>query len=445
LSTGTHILLRPEWVNIYAQAVIRTLRANDPALGCLDVSSIAQGRLLFQSRHSDGRVTDERRLPPDEEKVVLQVMEAMLEERGLCLRQRGELIFPSYFGHERPIGPVPPKYFASYTISGFLDDIYAALVVKLAHCGAYELKELWRDAADFETKGGNRTVGVKLQRFEDGRGELLAHHMNGVSETEQVLFASYIHEHLREKTEKEVPRLRFYVCTHCDHPVKDRELAQEILLEKGAHAEITCQKCGKSIALWDRMEQCFASESVKKKVVELIRKEGEITDTRRQGQLLVHEVSARIMSADQNCHEIPGDQDNGIDMQVEFTTDDGIPTGRHMYLQLKAGNAYLRKRKRDGVEIFSIKKQGWVRQWIQQTGPMMLVVGTFPAEDSARLAQRDKKSFTDVRWMEVGELLKELSANGTKRVTQIEFKGERLDAKSVRSWRDRVLARKDQS
>jgi small GTP-binding protein len=441
LDTGRHILLRPEWINIYAQAVIRTLRANDPALGCLDVNSIAKGELLFQSRLDDGRVTDARRLPPDAEKVVLQVMEAMLEERGLCLRQAGELIFPSYFGLERPTGPVPLKFFASYTIGGFLDDIYASLVVRLAHCGAYKLKELWRDAADFETKGDGVAVGVKLLRLEDGRGELLAHHTKGVSQPEQVLFASYIHEHLRARTETEVQRLRFYVCSHCDHPVKDRELALVILLEKGEDAEIVCQKCGRRIALWDTMEKRFASEGMKKKVAELVRMATEITDTRRQGQLLVHEVSARIMSANQNCHEIPGDQDNGIDMQVDLTDDEGKPSGRHMYLQLKAGNSYLRKRKRDGAEIFTIKKQGWVRQWIRQDGPMMLVIGTFP-EASERSAQREKKDFADVRWMEVGELLNSLSANGTKRVRQFEFRGERLNATSVRRWRDVEHARK---
>ena len=438
LDTGTHILLRPEWINIYAQAVIRTLRANDPGLGCLEVSSIAQGKLIFQSRLDDGRVTDARRLPPGEEKIVLQVMEAMLEERGLCLRQGGDLIFPSYFGLERPTGPVPPKFFASYTIGGFLDDVYASLVVNLAHCGAYKLKELWRDAADFETKGDGGVVGVKLQRLEDGRGELLAHHTKGVSQPEQVLFASYIHEHLRARTESGVQRLRFYACSCCDHPVKDRELALELLLEKGENAEIVCQKCGRRIALWDTMERRFASESVKKKVDELVRMETQITDTRRQGQLLVHEVSARIMSANQNCHEIPGDQDNGIDMVVDLTNNDGLPNGRHLYLQLKAGNSYLKKRKRDGAEVFKIKKQGWVRQWIQQDAPMMLVIGTFP-EASERSAQCEKKAFADVRWMEVGEPLRDLSAKGTKRVSQIEFKGERLDATSVRRWRDEVL------
>ena len=428
LDFGTYILLRPEWINIYAQAVIRTLRAADSGLGCLPMRCIAEGKLLFQ--------TDDKRLNGDGEKVVLQTMEQMLEERNLCLRQGGELVFPSYCGRERPVGPSPLKFFASYLISGFLDDIYTSLVVKLAHCGAFELKELWHDAADFQCMTAGK-VGIKLNRLEDGRGELLAH-SKGVAGAEQVLFANYIHEHLQEKSTEAVSRLRFYICPHCDHPVKDRELAQELLESDGERAVINCQKCRKEIPLWDEMEKWFASEELKEKMAGLRGREMELTDQRRLGQLLVHEVAARIKSANQKCHEIPGDEDEGIDMVVEFTDDEGRGTGKHMYLQLKAGNSHLSKRKRDGAEIFTIKKQAWVNQWIRQDGPMMLVIGTFP-EEPDRYGREEKKGFKEVRWMEVGETLKRASADGTQSVRQIEFAGERLDALSVRDWRDRVL------
>ena len=131
-------------------------------------------------------------------------MENVLLERRLCLRQDGDLVFPSYCGLERPQAPNEADFFVSYTLDGFLDDIYATLVVKLAHCGAFRLKkDLWRDAADFETVAGNKGVGIRLVRREDG-GELFARHDEGVTEQEQVLFANYIHEHLKEKSTSEV-------------------------------------------------------------------------------------------------------------------------------------------------------------------------------------------------------------------------------------------------
>jgi len=438
LGFGTYILLRPEWLNVYAQAVIRTLRAAESGLGCFPASSIAEGKLIFQTKQGDENETLEKRLGPPEEKVVLQAMEQMLLERRLCLRQNGDLVFPSHCGLERPVGPLPPKFFASYTIRGFLDDIYATLVVKLAHSGAFKLKELWRDAADFETLAERRIVGFKLVRGEDGRGELLARHERGVTGPEQVIFASYIHEHLSEKSSEEVPRFRFYTCPDCDEPVKNRELAMELVLQDGDKAKIRCQRCDKFIPLWDMLEKRFASEAIKKAVEALRQYEHSDLDSRRQGKLLVHEVSARIMSANQKCHEIPGDQDEGIDLVVEFTDDEGRGSGKHMYLQLKAGNSFLKRRRTDGREVFAIKKQSWAKYWMKQDGLMMLVIATFPKEPE-RGAGLEKKAFADVRWMEIGELLRRESDNGQKPVKQIVFEGERLDALSVRRWRDKVL------
>jgi small GTP-binding protein len=439
LGFGTYILLRPEWINTYAQAVIRTLRAAESGLGCLPVSSIVEGKLVFQTKQEDGKDVVEKRLGPADEKVVLQAMEQMLLERRLCLRQDGDLVFPSHFGLERPVGPVPPKFFVSYTIRGFLDDIYATLVVKLAHCGAFKLRQLWRDAADFETLADGKIVGIKLSRREDGRGEILAHHAPGVTGQEQVIFASYIHEHLGEKSTEEVPRLRFYSCPHCDEPVENRKLAMERLEKSGEKAEIRCQRCDKFVPLWDVLERRFASEQIKKKVEILRLQESSDLDSRRQGKLLVLEVSARITSANQMCHEIPGDVDEGIDVVVEFTDDEGRGTGKHMYLQLKAGNSFLKKRKKDGVELFTIKKQRWGKYWADQDSPMMLVIGTFDEHEPG--TGIEKKTFAEVRWMEIGGLLRSESENGKKPVKQITFNGERLDAQSVRRWRDKALGK----
>ena len=106
-------------------------------------------------------------------------------------------------------------------------------------------------------------------------------------------------------------------------------------------------------------------------------------------------------------------------------------------LQLKAGNSHLTKRKSDGAEIFTIKKQRWVETWMNQKFPVMLVIGTFSEEDE-RAVGKENVEFADVCWMEITSVLKRESANGTKPVKQIEFKGERLDMASVRRWREKV-------
>ena len=433
LSFGTYILLRPEWMNAYAQAVIRTLRADEKSLGCLPVQSIAQGKLIFQTQQASGEIVEEKRLGAREEPIVLQAMEEALLERRLCLRQEGNLVFPSYCGIEKPVGPVPLKYFISYAFGGFLDDVYATLVAKLVYCGAFKLKELWRDAADFETLAEGRSMGIKLLRNEDGRGTLLVHFSAGVREPERVIFANYIHEHLHERA-TEAQRLRFHVCEECGTAVKDSELARQRLEERGEQAYILCQGCEKRVPLWDSLEKRFASEAVKKRVAELQRDERIELDARRKGKLLALEVAARITSADQKCFEIPGVEDEGLDMEVEFTDGEGRGTGRRIYLQLKAGNSHLTRRK-DGAEIFRIKKQGWVKYWLRQDRPVLLVVGTFP-EELDELRGGGKERFADIRWMEIGELLRRESEGGTRAVRQIVFQGERLDTMAVRGWRD---------
>ena len=55
-------------------------------------------------------------------------------ERGLCLRQptaKGNLlVFPSYYRRERQEQPKFPAVLVDYRFTGFLDEIYATLVVR---------------------------------------------------------------------------------------------------------------------------------------------------------------------------------------------------------------------------------------------------------------------------------------------------------------------------
>ncbi|MEA3208586.1 MAG: hypothetical protein QOE70_1643 [Chthoniobacter sp.] len=54
------------------------------------------------------------------------------------------------------------------------------------------------------------------------------------------------------------------------------------------------------------------------------------------GKPLALEVGSRITSADQKCFEIPSTEDEGIDMELEFTDDEGKGTDKRLYLQLKS-------------------------------------------------------------------------------------------------------------
>src|SRR6202044_2264012 len=100
------------------------------------------------------------RFDPEDERFVLLAMHQMLIERGLCLREHTDngplLIFPSYYRRERPELVGHPAIMVIYQFDGFLDDIYATLVVRLHHTQPFQQDKLWRYAADFTTLTGRK-------------------------------------------------------------------------------------------------------------------------------------------------------------------------------------------------------------------------------------------------------------------------------------------------
>ena len=156
---------------------------------------------------------------------------------------------------------------------------------------------------------------------------------------------------------------------------------------------------------------------------------------------LVGEVISTVALADQISREF-NLSDQGIDMEIGFNDDAHEATGAKLYLQLKSVDSHTRKRRKDGAEIFPLKKHRHAEYLMAQAFPVLLVI---------------RNSEGEVRWMEVRDWLKRASENGKKPVKQIVFEGERFDVMSVRArpstnlryspppprrWREKVLGLK---
>ncbi|MBM5815511.1 MAG: DUF4365 domain-containing protein [Cyanobacteria bacterium K_Offshore_surface_m2_239] len=483
LDFGDVVLLKPEWLGVYGQAVVRALKQAEPQLGALPVGAISAAELPF---------ADQPRLERSEEPLLLAELERQLQERKICLRQGGRLVFPSFCGLERPASPALPPRFMSYAVRGWLDELHATLVVTLEETRVFQLQELWRDAAAFCTvaSDGSRpgapasgpalapsgpALAVQLQRDNASEGTITVHTAASLSLTARAQFAQLIHSHLRNAAES-VERRRHWLCPHCHAPKGNEAVLMQKLERDGEQARVTCDACDKPIPLYDDLERLLADPEVRRQAAALANESPQLT-ARRKGKLLLLEVGARLTSANQKWQEVTPDEDDGIDLQVEFTDDDGNGTGRYLYLQLKAGPSHLRRRA-DGREMFAIKKPRWIHTWTQQPGPVMLVIGreagfdldaecddevAFPhttttAERilSAAIVQRLKsrhseffstsrsgsRAFPDVRWMEISSVLQRELAAGRRpeEIKQIEFEGEPLDMASVLRWRRRILA-----
>ena len=147
-------------------------------------------------------------------------------------------------------------------------------------------------------------------------------------------------------------------------------------------------------------------------------------DNESRELLAVHHTGFIVAEAGQ-IYRGYTNSDHGIDGEIEFKDDQGRASGKRLYVQLKSGDSYLKKRQRDGAEVFQIKNPRWADYWQQQAYPVMLVIRTSDGE---------------IRWMDVSAYLKRKGARG-KAVRQIVFQGEPFDVMSVLNWRKRILGR----
>jgi small GTP-binding protein len=444
LGFGRWVLLQPERINAYAQAVIHTLRTEEHERGCILEERILSGLLTYRS--SMGR------LDPEEERFVLLGMHRKLVQRGLCLREYTEkgtlLIFPSYYRRERPRLTGHPAVLVTYNFAGFLDEIYATLVVRLHHTKPFQQDQLWRYAADFRTLTGKK-LGLKLTRVAEGAGKLDLYFDPAIPIEEKIIFSRYVHEHLLQNAQ-EVIRYRQYVCLACKTPVGNIEVAMRRLrnwleakdtLDTDLDAAsvsmdaptIVCAECEARVPLWDELEQCFGSPETLKQVRELRQQSATVLDQESEERALVGEVISTVSLAGQISREFKV-SDRGIDMEIEFTNDAGLPTGQRVYLQLTLNDTELQSTTRDRGKLLTnaedeaivmIRNIEYSRYWMDQPFPVLLVMRTLDGE---------------VRWMDVREWLKRANAGAQRPVDRIIFRGERFDVLSVRRWRDTMLA-----
>ncbi len=412
---GGVILLRPEVLSRYAAALVRKVRKHPKELGCIRESDLLAGELDYQ---------DFVRVPAEQETIVLRTLHETLVSRAWCLKQvtDGEVVltFPSYFRRERPEQPKHPSVLVTYRFTGPADDIYATLVVRLHYTTAFESDQLWRFAADFKTQTG-KGLGLKLTREAEGGARLDVYFDADVDEDSRVLFAQYVHSHLKDQAQN-VVRLRHYACGNKKCPaygvaITDRA-AIDAALASG-EKQMFCSRCGKPILLHDVLEKKFESPKTDAEIRVMQVEVQQVLDNEGRELVLVGHAYTIVGEAGQ-IYRGYTNSDHGIDGEIEFKNNEGQASGKRLYIQLKSGDSYLTKRQRDGAEVFHIKKARWATYWREQAYPVMLVI---------------RNSKGDIRWMDVTEYLKRAG----DQVKQIIFKGERFDALSVIRWREKIL------
>lgn len=256
LSFGDFVLVKPEILNDYASAVVRVARKHPEGLGTVSEQDVLEARIDFE---------DLKRLPdPGTERSLLHAVVELFLNREVALREGGQLVFPSKFNRKLPEYPKPPIREVAYRFSGPTEDIYATSVVRIFYSGAYEMKNLWKNAAEFRDTM-ERECGFILKSPNEGYGIISVFFEDKTSMDSKVLFLKFIHEHLHKHSLSDsVKRERIYRCPECGEEVENRR-AVEIRLKSGK-TTIACQYCDTQIPLFDLLEEKFGDQELLQQV-----------------------------------------------------------------------------------------------------------------------------------------------------------------------------------
>lgn len=194
-------------------------------------------------------------------------------------------------------------------------------------------------------------------------------------------------------------------------------------LAPSGKGKVFCPDCGTPIPVRDAMEEKFESPAIKEQVRRLQEEGQHEIDTASLELILIGHAYSVSREAGQLFHPL-SPNDHGLDAEIEFKDQNGHPSGKRLYLQLKSADSCLTDRSRDTApKVLQIKNPHWLEYWQQQPHPVMLVIRTPEGE---------------ILWMDITTYLKRETAP-TRQITQIPFEGERFSALSVREWRDRML------
>jgi len=185
------------------------------------------------------------RLPPAQERMVLEATAELLIRHDLCFREMGLLVFPSQINVTRPApSEAHPKTEVAYRFSGSIETIYASLVVRLSYTEHFRREDHWRYAVEFSRDGVR--LGFSMRQIEEGTGELEIYFHPGISEFDRVSFIRFVTDHLRTKGIDIEEQIRLY-CAHCGEEVVNRD-AIEVRVKDG-RLDIPCQYCGHDIII----------------------------------------------------------------------------------------------------------------------------------------------------------------------------------------------------
>lgn len=233
------ILLLPEVLSNLASSFVLEARRNPAGLGALEEARILKGEYSFPEVAG---------LHDKDREILLDAVTVLFLQHNICFRERlgsaTYLIFPSLINQKKPTSEVEMVEDASYTVSGRVENIYAALVVLLGYSNTFTRTNQWQNQAEYEMNPGE-ICGFK--QIVDREGEIDLVHYYGPNAGPHVrsLFQGLFETFLLAR-DVAITKYPPVACPHCQYRPERIEIIKRIKQQK---TFMFCGECSTKIVL----------------------------------------------------------------------------------------------------------------------------------------------------------------------------------------------------
>jgi small GTP-binding protein len=232
------ILLAPDVLSNLASSIVLEARRETHGLGALDETRLLEG---------DYRLPELDGLDHDERRILLDAVVLLFVEHNVCFREylgsRVLLVFPSLINEQRPLLNDPSIVEdAFYTVSGAVENVYAALVVLLGYTNTFTRTDQWQNQAQYEL-GSAELCGFR--QIDQGKGavELVLYYGTATPASVKLLFQGLFETFLTRRN-LSITRYRPVSCPGCGEHQDRAVVVKQI---GRGRTFIFCANCGTKV------------------------------------------------------------------------------------------------------------------------------------------------------------------------------------------------------
>jgi hypothetical protein len=278
LKFGGFILLQPEYLDAYAAAMVEAAKTEPDGLGFIAEEVAMTGQFAMSSGE---RIPD-----PDQERLLIIATIEELLQHEIALKEVADgvadLVFPAQFTRERPDAPDVEGQSVVLIFDGPVMSVYATLAVRLCHTKILSKRDMWKNAASFDSSSGG-DCGLLIREIAEGKGELTLFYGKEATEATKTQFEGYVHAHLKRRALPEtIFRRQIITCRKCWEVITDRQA--QARRERG-YSSISCPVCDTIIYLAD---DATASDEQTHDVVRLMDRDADASRDESAATATIH-------------------------------------------------------------------------------------------------------------------------------------------------------------